>query len=145
MRLAAIIDGTSHTILYAEKLARCSNTTMVPAFQEGGTAWAYMTAPAFPWQPPPMILPGKAFQAGFALPALAARGAPDAIGPGSIFQVSPSFETNCDPTRASTGHPTGIVVGLADGSVRILAAGMSGEVWWAAVTPAGGEVQGADL
>jgi hypothetical protein len=90
-----------------------------------------------------MTPPGKAFQAGFALAALATRGAPNAIGPGSIFQVQP-IPDNCDPTRAATAHTGGMVVGLADGSVRTLAADMSGDVWWAAVTPAGGEVQGLD-
>jgi prepilin-type processing-associated H-X9-DG protein len=138
-------DGTSHTILHAEKYARCTNTNMAPAFQDGGTAWAYTTTPLFPWQPPPMIPPGKAFQPGFAIAALVGRGAPNAIGPGSIFQVEPSpFLGNCDPTRASTSHPGGIMVGMADGSVRSLAPGMSGDVWWAAVTPNGGEVQGSD-
>ena len=110
-------DGTSHTILHAEKYARCTNTDMAPAFQDGGTAWAYCTAPLFPWQPPPMTLPGKAFQPGFAIAALATRGAPNAIGPGSIFQVQP-IPGNCDPTRAATAHTGGMVVGLADGSVR---------------------------
>jgi prepilin-type N-terminal cleavage/methylation domain-containing protein len=144
-RLAAITDGTSNTILHAEKLARCSNTTMAPPFQDGGTAWAYLTSPFFAWLPPPMTLPGKAFQPGFAIPALAARGAPDAVGPGSIFQVHPSpFEGNCDPTRASTDHPSGIVVGLADGSVRILAEGMSGDTWWTALTPSGDDVFDSD-
>ena len=134
-------DGTSHTILHAEKYARCTNSDMAPPFRDGGTAWAYSTSPLFPWQPAPMIPPGKAFFPAFAIPALVARGAPNAIGPGSIFQVQPSpFEGNCDPTRAATAHPGGMVVGMADGSVRSLAAGMSGDVWWAAVTPAGGEV-----
>ena len=41
-------DGTSHTILHAEKYARCTNTDMAPAFQDGGTAWAYCTSPCFP-------------------------------------------------------------------------------------------------
>ena len=41
---ADITDGTSNTILHAEKYARCTNTTMPPAFQDGGTAWAYCTA-----------------------------------------------------------------------------------------------------
>jgi hypothetical protein len=31
------------------------------------------------------------------------------------------------------------MVGLADGSVRTLNPSMSGDVWWAAVTPAGRE------
>lgn len=138
-------DGTSHTILHAEKYARCTNTDMPPAFQDGGTAWAYTTSVLFPWQPPPMTPPGKAFQPGFAIAALVGRGAPNAIGPGSIFQVQPTpFLGNCDPTRASTSHSGGIVVGMADGSVRNLAPGMSGDIWWAAVTPSGHDMQGSD-
>jgi hypothetical protein len=35
-------------------------------------------------------------------------------------------------------------VGVVDGRVRTLAARMSGDTWWAAVTPKGGEVQGSD-
>lgn len=138
-------DGTSHTILHAEKYARCSNTNMPPPFQDGGTAWAYSTSPLFPWQPAPMTLPGKAFQPGFAIPAFVARGVPTAIGPESIFQVQPSpFEGNCDPTRASTSHPGGIVIGMVDGSARIMAASISGETWWAALTPSGDDLQGTD-
>jgi prepilin-type N-terminal cleavage/methylation domain-containing protein len=140
-----ITDGTSNTILHAEKYARCSNTYMPPAFQDGGTAWAYSTALVYPWQPPPMNLPAKAFQPGFAIAALAALGAPNAIRAGSKFQVQPTpFLSNCDPTRAATAHPGGILVGLADGSVRALAPSISGATWWAAVTPSDGEVLGSD-
>jgi prepilin-type N-terminal cleavage/methylation domain-containing protein len=144
-RIADITDGLSNTILHAEKYARCTNNFMAPAFRDGGTAWAYSTAFLFPWQRPPMALPGKAFQPGFCIPALANLGAPDAVGPKSVFQVQPApFLGNCDPTRAATAHPGGIQVGLADGSVRTLARAMSGVTWWAAVTPAGGEVPGSD-
>ena len=140
---ADIPDGTSNTILHAEKYARCTNTTMAPQFQDGGTAWAYCTALAFPWQPPPMTLPIKAFQPGFCIPALANQGAPNAIGPTSRFQVQPNLGS-CDPTRAATAHTGGILVGLADGSVRTLAPSMSGATWWAAAAPSGGEVLGSD-
>jgi prepilin-type N-terminal cleavage/methylation domain-containing protein len=139
---ADITDGTSNTILYAEKYARCTNTNMAPQFQDGGTAWAYTAAAPFPWQPPPMTLPVKSFQVGFCIPALANQGAPDAVGPTSRFQVQPR-EGNCDPTRAATAHD-GIQVGLVDGSVRTLAPSLSGATWWAAVTPRGGEVFGSD-
>jgi prepilin-type N-terminal cleavage/methylation domain-containing protein len=143
-RFRDIVDGTSNTILHAEKYARCTNTSMAPPFQDGGTAWAYCTTPLFPWLPPPMQPPGKPFFPGFAIAALAARGAPDAIGPNSIFQVQPTpFLGNCDPTRASTSH-SAIVVGLADGSVRLLNPNMNRNVWWAALTPAGGEAVGSD-
>jgi prepilin-type N-terminal cleavage/methylation domain-containing protein len=144
-RITEVTDGTSNTILHAEKYARCTNTTMAPPFQDGGTAWAYCTAPAFPWLPPPMAPPSKAFQLGFALTAQAKNGAPNAIGPGSKFQVQPTpFLGNCDPTRAATAHPGGIQVGLVDGSVRSLAPGVSPTTWWSAVTPSGNEVLGSD-
>jgi prepilin-type N-terminal cleavage/methylation domain-containing protein len=143
--ITAITDGTSNTILHAEKYARCGNPALPPAFQDGGTAWAYSTALAFPWQPPPMTLPPRAFQPGFAIAGLVNLGAVNAVGPGSIFQVQPTpFLGSCDPTRASTPHPGGIIVGLADGSVRSLPRGLSAQTWWRAVTPSGDEVPGSD-
>jgi prepilin-type N-terminal cleavage/methylation domain-containing protein len=143
-RFADITDGLTNTILHAEKYARCTNTFMAPPFRDGGNAWAYGGAAAFPWQPPPMTPPRLGFGPAFAIRAFAVSGAPNAIGEGSIFQVQPTpFLGNCDPTRASTAH-SGILVGLADGSVRTLAPSMSGATWWAAVTPADGEVLGSD-
>jgi prepilin-type N-terminal cleavage/methylation domain-containing protein len=144
-RLLDITDGPSNTILHAEKYARCSNATMPPVLRDGGAAWAYCTALPFPWQPPPMDLPPRGFQPGFAIAGLVPLGAVEAVGPGSKFQHQPTpFLGNCDPTRTATAHPGGIVVGLADGSVRTLSPGLSGATWWAAVTPSGNEVLGPD-
>jgi prepilin-type N-terminal cleavage/methylation domain-containing protein len=142
-RFTSITDGTSNTILYAEKYARCTNTTMAPPFQDGGAAWAYCANGTFSWQPEPMTLPLKMFLAAFCVPAVANLGAPDALGPTSIFQVQPP-QGKCDPTRAATSHAGGIQVCLADGSVRALAPGLSGDTWWAAVTPRAGDVLGPD-
>jgi prepilin-type N-terminal cleavage/methylation domain-containing protein len=144
-RIADIPDGTTNTILQAEKYARCTttNTTLPPQLRDGGSAWAYSTASVFPLQPPPMALPVKAFHPGFCIPAFAKLGAPDAIGPRSKFQVQPQ-EGRCDPTRAATAHAGGIQVGLVDGSVRTLPPSMSDTTWAAAVTRNGGEVLGSD-
>jgi prepilin-type N-terminal cleavage/methylation domain-containing protein len=136
-------DGTSNTILHAEKYARCTNSTKAPQFQDGGAAWAYSATAVFPWQPPPMGLPVKTFQVGFCVPGVANQGAANALGPTSRFQVQPA-QGDCDPTRAATAHAGGMQVGLADGSMRTLAPSLSGDTWWAAVTPRGGEVLGPD-
>ena len=144
--LSSISDGTSNTILFAEKYARCTSTstTLPPLLRDGGSAWAYCGGP-FPWLPPPMTPTRSGFGPVFAVRAFATIGAPNAIGEGSRFQVQPTrFEGNCDPTRASTSHASGIRVGLADGSVRTLAPTTSGTTWWAAVTAREGDVMGSD-
>jgi prepilin-type N-terminal cleavage/methylation domain-containing protein len=130
-RLAEITDGTSNTLLYAEKYARCSSVSLG---LDGGSFWGYCATAAFDL-PPPMEPPYKLFPASFAI-------ANRSIGPGSKFQVRP-LEGDCNPNRAATAHAGGIQVCVADGSVRTLAAAMSANLWWAAVTPWGGEPLGA--
>jgi prepilin-type processing-associated H-X9-DG protein len=67
-----------------------------------------------------------------------------AYGPAySYFQVQPT-PAQCDDALPASGHTGGINVGLADGSVRFVAKGISPLTWWYAITPAGGEVNGSD-
>jgi prepilin-type N-terminal cleavage/methylation domain-containing protein len=118
-------DGTAHTILLAEKYARCTNRL----WREGGSFWAYdlRGGDAEPLHP------------GFAVPWTGY-----AIGPSSKFMVRPRpFLGNCDPVLASTAHDA-LNVCLADGSVRRLAPGISGTTWWALCTRQGGEALGND-
>jgi prepilin-type N-terminal cleavage/methylation domain-containing protein/prepilin-type processing-associated H-X9-DG protein len=46
--------------------------------------------------------------------------------------------------RAVTPHTGGINVGMGDGSVRVVATGISPSTWFAACTPAGGDIPGPD-
>jgi prepilin-type N-terminal cleavage/methylation domain-containing protein len=135
-RLADITDGASNTILYAEKYALCTSTSMPLT---GGNLWAYCAFKSLDL-PPPMEFPMKPYHASFAIAGY--FGKTTTIGPASRFQVRP-VPGNCDPTRTATSH-AGMVVCLGDGSVRTLSPSMSGAVWWAAVTPSGGEAAGLD-
>jgi prepilin-type processing-associated H-X9-DG protein len=46
--------------------------------------------------------------------------------------------------RATSPHTGGINAGMGDGSVRFVAQGISGNTWYWACTPQGGEVLGPD-
>ncbi len=127
-------DGTANTIVFGEKYARCTNAT----WSDGGNYWSYW-ASGDPTNLPTSIPVYPVFEASYW------DGGAVTIGPNSKFQVTPlPWQGNCDPTRASTPHNAGMVTGLGDGSVRILTQAISGTTWWAACTPAGGEVLGAD-
>jgi type II secretory pathway pseudopilin PulG len=59
------------------------------------------------------------------------------------FQLRPPVD-NIDPRIPQSPYTTGLLVGLADGSVRMLNPNISPRTFWAAVTPNGGEVLGPD-
>ena len=121
-------DGTSSTILFAEKYARCTKPSQ--RLDEGGNFWAYSETGS----------DAKPLHPGFAFTWTSYS-----VGPQSKFQVQPSpFLGNCDPTLTSTPHSSGMQVGLADGSARILKRNISESTWWAACTPANGDMLGSD-
>ena len=62
---------------------------------------------------------------------------------GKMFQLAPKVD-KCNPFVPNSPYPTGILVGVGDGSVRFLSGTISESTFWSAVTPAGGEVLGSD-
>jgi prepilin-type N-terminal cleavage/methylation domain-containing protein/prepilin-type processing-associated H-X9-DG protein len=123
---SSIPDGLSNTIMFAEKYARCETDQFNI---RRGCMWDWWETAGFVYHPL------------FAWATWWGTG----VGPVSKFQVQPMpFIGNCDPARTATGHTGGMNVALGDGSVRNLAASMSGTTWWAACTVNSGEVLGSD-
>jgi prepilin-type N-terminal cleavage/methylation domain-containing protein len=123
-------DGASNTIMWAEKYARCG-TGRSPANDWNGTWWNYG------WVQDPTWHLGSPF---FACDYQGTY--PNAIGPQSIFQNNPvPFDHPfCDPARAQSPRASGILVLLGDGSTRLISPGIDGGTWWAACTPAKGDM-----
>jgi prepilin-type N-terminal cleavage/methylation domain-containing protein len=73
---------------------------------------------------------------------------PQPSGPAAIFELRPPGAACPYPDgskfRATSPHAGGIMTALGDGSVRLVSQGVSPATWWAAMTPAGGEVLGPD-
>jgi prepilin-type N-terminal cleavage/methylation domain-containing protein len=126
-------DGTSTTVLFAEKFAVCGAPGGPYA---GANAWA--EAPTE--EATPVFAVSRFPSAG------TPSGAIPSTGPASHFQVQPFpyASDRCQYWVPQTARAGGILMGLADGSVRNVGAGISSATWWAACTPAGHEVLGPD-
>jgi prepilin-type N-terminal cleavage/methylation domain-containing protein len=111
-RLSAIQDGTSNTIMFAEKIAQCGRW-------QGPVDGAGLWSCEFNQRRP-----------GFAINGAAAN----STGPGSLFQVRPDPAT-CDWNLASTPSSTALLVALCDGSARSLVASTPPAIWWSALQP----------
>jgi prepilin-type processing-associated H-X9-DG protein len=118
-------DGTSNTILFAEKYAGCGKADPNgPYGNLWAWGWDYLASPIF---------------------ACSFAWGSQATGPGSKWQQNPNpWQTACDARYASSNHVGGMNVLLGDGSVRFLTSGMSGNTWWNAVVPDDGVPLGSD-
>jgi prepilin-type N-terminal cleavage/methylation domain-containing protein len=141
-------DGTSNTVLFAEKYSRCDGTG-----SPGGTWWMRGVFRGSVQSPSSTSaqdsFPGDRLSAVFG----GGRGRDGVAwlqGTASKFQVQPRNPTatsgsggQCDRRLASTPHPV-MQAALGDGSVRAISAGVSPTTWARALTPADGEVLGSD-
>jgi prepilin-type N-terminal cleavage/methylation domain-containing protein/prepilin-type processing-associated H-X9-DG protein len=147
-------DGTSNTIMVAEKIAKCgtvnsdfsANISENPNGDISANAWAW-------WQIQ------QASQPIFAATMPKSLGnfprAMQPVGPASVFTnpgtwsvtltgvgptTGPSSPTGCDFYRPSSLHSGGMNALFADGHVQFLQTGMQPITWWALCTPSAGEV-----
>ncbi len=126
---ASLADGTSNTILFTEKLARvgagsgngcrgCSNAGPSDYVNNFWPDWG---------------------------PNLNSSEYGDLTGNAAIFQVGRNgVPATANGSNASSPHTAGINVALGDGSVRFVSAGVSPGTWWAALTPAAGDILGGN-
>ena len=82
-------------------------------------------------------------------PSISDASWPQPVGTAAIFNSNPPPGNGCPYSdgskfRATQVHTGGILVGLGDGSVRLVNSAVSPTTWWSAMTPAGGETLGSD-
>lgn len=112
-------DGTSNTILLAEKYGKCNYFNQNPPI--GGSAWGVPTGQLYP------NIFGMGFYDMFKMPP----------------QARPTVQ-ECDVLRPQAFTSSGCQVALIDGSVRTVSTLISLDTWKAALSPSGGEILGSD-
>ena len=143
---ASFPDGTSHTIAYAERYFACTRSKPdTPEVTQVST----ISYPQESFASDPDYAANTSRRATFAdagwfdaLP-VTAGGVTRSSVPGLTFGLRPPVN-DCDYRVPSTPFRAGLPVAMFDGSVRTVRPGVAESLFWAAVTPAGGEVGSLD-
>jgi prepilin-type N-terminal cleavage/methylation domain-containing protein len=126
---ATFQDGTSNTIIFAEKYGDCGGNTGSGTNGNNGGSWWYRNNFASTY--------GPYFNArSEAVPY-----------PSNTFQLKPTpfnDQNKCLFYIPSTGHTGSMQVGMGDGSVRGVSQSVSAATFWAASTPNAGDTLGSD-
>jgi len=145
VKLTSIKDGNSNTVMYAEKMGTCF--TLQTGSTAAGNLWAYpddapVTFTATTTATSYDFSPVFAWNTGTTVP-------PGVKNWASPPQIQPRVSTTgaaaaCDASRPSTGHSGTSVVGMADGSARLVSGDISATTWFSAITPDDGVALGPD-
>jgi len=134
MTLPAMQDGTSNTVGFAEQYAVCGTgeTDMTSGSPNFHKLWAYNVT--WNWQRGPYfdtrIMSNNTIN-------------PVATTVAAVPQSQPTVN-NCNPYLVQAMDPAGCVVGMMDGSVRLVSTGVSGTSWCRAIWPHDGLTLGND-
>jgi prepilin-type N-terminal cleavage/methylation domain-containing protein len=120
---ASFTDGTSNTILYTDKLARCNSGNYPNNY------WP-------DWGPVEYSPDEDNLNAG--------NWTGYTLQPQVQPRINSDGSAQCSGNFASSMHTGGTMVGLGDGSSRFVNQAVSNATMWAALTPNGGDVLGSD-
>ena len=122
-KLTTFPDGVSNIIFYAERYGTCGNSGSINGSSTFSPLWGDATNS---WRPVFCVNNLSQTPTGAGYPAC------------SMFQIHPDPVSSCDPTKAQSPHTDGIMVGLGDGSVRMLTSSISSTTWANACDPRDG-------
>lgn len=125
--MGSILDGTSNTVFFAERYSSMRNAEASDPNKLYYNIWAYGEEFWFEWNPIFAAYPEDATN-----PEIAHR-----------FQVAPTEGDDLatvDPLKAHAFRSYGILTGYGDGSTHMINSTVDDLVWWATLTPDGGEV-----
>lgn len=128
--MGSLLDGSSNTIFFAERYMGMRNAEASDPDKLYYNIWSYGEEFWYEWNPIFGAYPEDATN-----PEIAHR-----------FQVAPtegSDNATVDPLKAHSTRSYGILVGYGDGSTTMIDANVDDDIWWASLTPAGGEVADA--
>ena len=138
-RMSGISDGTSQTIWLTEHYGgNCNGTTFLYSMGLSNT-WKPMQFASFAHGGP---VPGRPSPEDY-YPKTTGSPPVSRADDGKTFQVAPRI-VDCDPRLPNASSRRGLQIGLADGSVRVLAPSVSPEVFWGMVTHNGAEAWPAE-
>jgi prepilin-type N-terminal cleavage/methylation domain-containing protein len=156
--ITAMPNGTTNVVMFGHRLEKCDATNLFGDPPPGDflyTDWdatpdqtgTYHPIPGFGWDTylarRGNYMDPNINQQGGGLHPLTAGAFPDYSDGSLPFQVT-SQPGNCDPLVLQSPHTGVMVVGLGDGSVRTVSAGISTATWINACIPDSGNVLGSD-
>jgi prepilin-type N-terminal cleavage/methylation domain-containing protein len=134
--VTAMPNGTSNTVMFAERYRLCEGDANDVDWTEPAWAWTPLyTAAQYGndyWSVP-----------GFGFTEYMGSWAPNYNDGNVPFEASPSI-TQCDYRVTQGAHPGAMNIGIGDGSVRVVSTSISIASWLAVCNPQSGQTPGSD-